>query len=411
MYTHEPIWKAVRAICSALALLLVALPGCASAPKEELPPLVFPSEPEEPRFYFERTVFGTGSVRSPNRQDRLRAAVTGESRFGGSPFAKPFDIAVHQGRVYVTDTVRRSVTALDFAEGHSFEVGGGGEAGELHKPLGIAVDRNGTLYVCDAQLESILIYDRDGNYQRAIGDQDMFDRPSGIDVDPEGKRLFVVDTGGVDSENHRVIVLDVETGEHLHDIGTRGREQGFFNLPRDVALGPDGLIYVTDGGNFRVQAFTQDGEPVRTWGQPGKYMGQFTRPKGISVDPDGNVYVVDAAFGNFQIFNPMGELLLFIGSRSTIQGPAQYMLPAGIAVDEDGRIYVIDQYFRKIDIYRPASVAESEGYLAGAPLLRATGPAEPESAAQAEPEAKDPAEPESAAQAEPEAKDPAEPES
>jgi len=407
MHTHEPIWKAVRAICSALALLLIALAGCASAPKEEQPPLVFPNEPEEPRFYFERTIFGTGSVGSPNRQDRFRAAVTGESRSGGSPFAKPFDIAVHQGRVYVTDTVRRSVTALDFAEGRSFEIGESGKAGELHKPLGIAVDRNGTLYVCDAQVKRILVYDRDGNYQRAIGDEDMFDRPSGIDVDPEGKRLFVVDTGGVKSENHRVLVFDAETGEHLHDIGTRGREQGFFNLPRDVAVAPNGLIYITDGGNFRVQAFTQDGEPMRTWGDAGKYPGQFTRPKGISVDPEGNVYVVDAAFGNFQVFSPEGELLLFIGTRSTIQGPAQYMLPAGIAVDEDGRVYVIDQYFRKFDVYRPASVAEGEGYLAGAPLsqatLRATVPSEPESAV--------PSEPDGAAQAQPETADQAEPQS
>jgi hypothetical protein len=80
-----------------------------------------------------------------DRQDRLRAALTGESRRGGKALAKPFDVAVHQGRVYITDTVRRSVSVLDFAEGRSFEIGERGTTGELHKPLGIAVDRNGTL--------------------------------------------------------------------------------------------------------------------------------------------------------------------------------------------------------------------------------------------------------------------------
>ena len=73
--------------------------------------------------------------------------------------------------------------------------------------------------------------------------------------------------------------------------------------------------------------------------------------------------MVDAAFGNFQIFNADGELLMFIGDRSTTAEPAKYMLPAGIDIDEDGRIYMIDQYFRKLDIFRPAKLAETEGYV------------------------------------------------
>jgi hypothetical protein len=81
------------------------------------------------------------------------------------------------------------------------------------------------------------------------------------------------------------------------------------------------------------------------------------------VDPQGNIYAADAAFGNFQIFTPDGQLLLFIGSRSTRPGPAQYMLPAGIDVDEDGRVYFVDQFFRKVDVFRPAALAKGEGYL------------------------------------------------
>ena len=81
------------------------------------------------------------------------------------------------------------------------------------------------------------------------------------------------------------------------------------------------------------------------------------------MDKDGNVYVIDAAFGNFQIFNPKGELLLAVGGRSNLDGPAKFALPSSIAVDDDGRVYVVDQYFRKVDVFRPAALAEEDGYI------------------------------------------------
>ena len=67
--------------------------------------------------------------------------------------------------------------------------------------------------------------------------------------------------------------------------------------------------------------------------------------------------------GHFQIFAPDGNLLLFVGTRSTTPEPAKYMLPAGIDVDEDGRIYFIDQFFRKLDVFRPVTLTETDGWL------------------------------------------------
>jgi len=175
--------------------------------------------------------------------------------------------------------------------------------------------------------------------------------------------LYAVDTGGVRSERHHIRVFDLQSGEHLFDIGKRGSGQGDLNLARDIAVGPDGNLYVVDGGNFRVQVFDPDGNFVRQIGSIGVSTGQFSRPKGIDTDSNGNVYVTDSAFGNFQIFNAQGELLLFIGDRSETPGPAKYMLPGGLAVDEDDRVYMVDQYFRKVDVFRPAGLSASDGYL------------------------------------------------
>ncbi len=344
------------------AILLLA--SCASPPETKpVGPLAFPKPPDAPRFYYERTILGTGAVKQLSDNDRLRSMLTGADERDGIGFAKPFDVAVHQGRVFVSDTVQRVVLAMDFTAGASFAIGDRGDEGDLFKPLGLAVDAQGKVYVCDTQVKKVLVYDRDGNWLHSIGLGEQMNRPSGIDVSPDGSRLFVVDTGGVESDWHRIAVYDLVQRRHVRNIGSRGTADGQFNLPRDVSLGPDGLLYVTDGGNFRVQVLDQDGNFVRAWGSPGRHLGQFTRPKGISASHDGNLYVVDAAFGNFQLFTPSGELLLFIGARSEVPGPAKYMLPSGIDVDEDGRVYMLDQFFRKLDVYRPASLNADQGYI------------------------------------------------
>jgi DNA-binding beta-propeller fold protein YncE len=247
------------------------------------------------------------------------------------------------------------------------------EPGRIVKPLGLDVDAAGTLYVADASARDIKVFTADGRFLRSVGGPKWFDRLSSVTVDPAGERLYVVDIGGVSSSNHRVRVFDAKGGAHLMDIGTRGAGPGEFNLPRDLAIGKDGQLYVVDGGNFRVQVFSRDGRFVRSFGALGKQFGQFARPKEVATDAAGNVYVVDAAFGNFQIFNAEGELLLFIGERSERDGPGKYMLPSGISVDEDGRIYMVDQWFRKIDVFRPVGLARNAGWL----QLPAKAPAAP----------------------------------
>ncbi len=366
---HRRLATLVAALCG-LALLLTGCAGTPEAPAGPQEPLAFPAPPEEARFRFERTLLGTGAVKPLGREERLKELLTGVSARTGTAFSKPFDVAVWRGRVYLSDTVQRVVFILDFPGGRTLEVGNRGDDGDLHKPLGVAVDDQGTLYVVDATLRKVMIYDQAGNFLRSVGGPDTLDRPSGLDVDPAGTRLYVVDTGGVDSEHHGVQILDATSGRSIRDLRRRGTGEGEFNLPRDVRLGPDGLLYVTDGGNFRVEVIDQNGSFVRAWGEPGRRFGQFTRPKGVAVDGDGRVYVVDAAFGNFQIFTPEGQLLLFIGERSERGGPAKYMLPAGIDVDEDGRVYVIDQYFRKLEVFRPAHLAEEAGHLATTPTTK-----------------------------------------
>lgn len=350
------------AVLAAVALLAAA---CASIPDEgprkprELP--VFPPPPAPPRFHFERAIYSSADILAEEEGGTLRRMLTGETRVGEG-LDKPYGVAVRRGRLYVTDTVRRVVHVLDIGR-QRYSVIGNSDPGGLRMPFGVDIDGAGNVYVCDGQLKRVHVYDAAGKFLRELGSPEHLQRPSGIGVDRSGERVYVVDTGGVDTEKHRVVVFSGKTGEHLFEFGKRGEGPGEFNLPRDVAVAPGGELFVVDGGNFRVQVFDRDGKFQRQFGSVGRQGGQFSRPKELAIDAEGYVYVIDTAFGNFQIFNPDGELLLDVGGRSQSDAPAKYLLPSGIAVDSDGRVYVVDQFFRKVEVFRPASLAADAGHI------------------------------------------------
>ncbi|TAK67056.1 MAG: 6-bladed beta-propeller [Betaproteobacteria bacterium] len=353
-------------LAGAVALLLAACaPVPPVKPAAEPGPMAFPAPPEEPRFIYERTIYGSADVLPETSDSRLRNLLTGEG-IRGEGLNKPNAIAVFRGRIFVSDSVEAVIRVFDVPNGRHFKIGID-EPGKLSKPLGIDVDRQGNLYVADNGARAILIYDKDGKFLRKIGDPKWFDRLANVTVDPKGDRVYLVDVGGVTSQQHRVRVINASSGEPLFDFGKRGKDPGDFNFPRDMVVGKDGRLYIVDSGNFRVQIFDREGKFLKTFGSIGRQLGQFARPKEIATDSAGNIYVVDTAFGNFQIFNSEGDMLMFIGTRSEQDGPARYMLPAGIYVDEDGRVYMVDQWFRKVDIFRPFNLKADAGYLGQRP--------------------------------------------
>lgn len=361
--------------CLVCAVLL-GLSACAQAPKKiakkAAAPLVFPSPPDDARFFYERTIRSSRDVDTSIADTSLQELLTGTSaREANIPLRKPYAIAVHQGRLFISEPTTRIVKVFD-VPGRKYFTIGAEEPGRLLMPVGLDVDGAGNLYVADITTKAVMVYNRDGVFLRKlaaskIGEPDLFKRMTSVAVDRKGEKIYVLDIGGTSgaSENHRVRIFNAKTGKHLSDIGKRGSGPGEFNLARDLVLDKDNNLFVVDGGNARIQVFSSEGKFLREFGNRGKQLGNFSRPKEIAMDPSGNLYVVDATFSHFQIFNPNGELLMSIGSGSNRDTPVSYRLVSGIAVDEDGRVYVVDQQFRKVDIFRPASLSVKEGYLAG----------------------------------------------
>jgi DNA-binding beta-propeller fold protein YncE len=352
--------------CMVMSVVVAVMVGCQApafgpdATARERDQLLWPSPPEQPRFAYEFTLRSPADV-ADTEQEKLRRAVTGERPSDAPAFAKPAAVAAQRGRIYVTDTVNRVVVVFDVPRRRVFRFGLRAPA-TLRKPIGLALDDSGRVFVADATRREVLVYDGLGLFLRAIGGGGQLTRPTGVAVTRAGDRIYVVDRGENESDRHRVIAFDA-TGAKLFEIGHRGSGAGEFNIPVQAVVGPDDTLYVLDAGNFRVQAFAPDGTFVRAFGKPGTELGALARPRGLAVDAESNVYVTDASFGNFQIYTSDGALLLAIGRPGRIDRPGRFGLVSGIAVDETARVYVVDQLFTKVEVYQRLSDAEGRALL------------------------------------------------
>ena len=243
-------------------------------------------------------------------------------------------------------------------------------AGMPGKLSGGAVDSKGNLHICQRADPPVLVFDKQGAFVRSYGEGAIVE-PHAISITPDD-RVLVVDRDG-----HQVVAFDL-SGRVLFTLGTRGEpHQGApFSHPTDVAVGPNGDLYVSDGyGNTMIHQFSADGKLKRSWGEPGDGPGQFSTPHGIAVLDDGRVLAGDRENNRIQIFDPDGEYLtewkhfyhpmdiyadgkglVFIGDQrpgvharredGTIVGRSKpaVAMPHGLAGDRDGTLYIIDSY-------------------------------------------------------------------
>jgi len=218
----------------------------------------------------------------------------------------------------------------------------------IHKDVdGVAVDSKDNVYLMTREDAQVVVYDRNGKFLRAWGKGLFTPRTHGIAIGPDDS-IYSVDDG-----DHTVRKFTPE-GKQVLMIGTPGKvsDTGYdgksiasitkggppFNRPTDVAVAPDGELYVCDGyGNARVHRFKADGTLIQSWGEPGIGPGQFHLPHGIGVAPDNRVFVTDRENDRIHIYTRDGKLL---DTWTHVQRPTD------ISFDKDGRVYVSELWWK-----------------------------------------------------------------
>jgi YD repeat-containing protein len=127
---------------------------------------------------------------------------------------------------------------------------------------------------------------------------------------------------------------------YASSFGAYGTGNGQFNQPADVAVGPDGDLWVADADNDRVQHFDSSGNYIGKFGSNGTGNGQFRRPVAIEIDEDGYIWVLDSMNERLQKFNDQGQYLSKWGSFGTASGKLD--TPKGFAIDADGNFWIAD---------------------------------------------------------------------
>jgi DNA-binding beta-propeller fold protein YncE len=184
-------------------------------------------------------------------------------------------------------------------------------------------------------------------------DLGYFQYPRQIAVAPDGT-LYIAD-----SLNHRIQHITPDGGV-IHVWGTfanllAGDEApgGTFNEPWGVAVGPDGSVYVADTWNFRIQKFTPDGTFLSMWSTYtlGGLETGFYGPRGLAVDNQGRVYVADTGNKIIIVFDQDGNTITHIGEPGL--GSGQLDEPVAVAVDEAGLVYVTDTWNQRVQVFMP----------------------------------------------------------
>lgn len=209
-------------------------------------------------------------------------------------------------------------------------------------PHGLTIDHEDYLWLTDVGLHQVFKFDAKGNLLMTLGERGVagddashFNMPTDVAIAPNGS--FYVSDGYV---NSRVTKFSSD-GQFIMRWGARGMGAGQFDVPHSIALDAQGLVYVADRGNARIQIFDETGRFIKEWKD-----SSLGRPWAVRINETGEIFIVDGGDQNeywpdrarILKLDSQGNILASFGSYG--RKPGQFIWPHTIAIDSDGALYV-----------------------------------------------------------------------
>jgi sugar lactone lactonase YvrE len=263
--------------------------------------------------------------------------------------------------------------------------GDGGQAvnAQLNQPLGVAVDVSGNLYISDTLNNRIRKVDVHGRISTVAGNgslgfggdggpatQATLSRPVGLAVDFFGS-IYIADVDNsrirkVDLTGRITTIAGSETEGFSGDGGPASRAE--LSRPRDVAVDGLGNLYIADTNNNRIRRVDLNGiiSTVAGNGEPGfsgdgqaAIRASLNFPRGVAVDSFGQVYISDMMNNRVRMVNFQGIISTVAGNGQPGFGgdggpaaQAQLHFPRGIRVAPSSAIYIADLDNHRVRVVR-----------------------------------------------------------
>jgi DNA-binding beta-propeller fold protein YncE len=284
-------------------------------------------------------------------------------------FLRPHDLdfSPDEKILYAVDRDGSRIQAFDKGGNFLFKFGKDGtEAGQMHVPYGIDVDKKGNVWLADRANDRVQEFGSKGKFILKFGTEDgvpsaaegKFDNPRHVAVSKDLKYVYVAD-----SKNNRISQFDIN-GTYIKSIGKLGNKSGEFNLPTTVEIDSKGNFFVNERGNERIQKFDSNWNPILMWGSKGSGDNQFCHMEHIALDKYDNVYVTDPQSDpgcsqqpRVLKYNSEGKFITKWGSFG--KGDGQFQDPEHLAVDSEGNVYVSDRKRDDIQKFAPAVIDET----------------------------------------------------
>ncbi len=293
----------------------------------------------------------------------LRGCREEERTVAGGAFTASMDIldlhtplgvtADQTGQIYISNTGASEVRVYSPEGDMLYKIDSGeddkGEAFQYWSPYGIAYDdAREKLYVADY---IVRVIDKEGNFkynlvpppEAVTTDQSQSGlRPNQVALSSD--RVYVTSRDGI-------YIFDAEDGTFITHWGTRGPGVGQYDFPNGIAVDEEtGNIFVVDVNNWRVVSLDMDGNVRWILGrqEDGAVKSPFRLPRSVAVGPDGFVYVTDAP-DRIIILDQDGNLVSIVGERGTEE--AQLNFPEGIYITQDNWLLVADRENNRVQVW------------------------------------------------------------